>query len=230
MINTDYVGEEKLEIIVEINNATKKYYLGDNEITALEEIFLFIAKGDFISLVGPSGCGKSTLMNVIGGLDSLDEGYVKVEDQDISLFDDETQAIYRRKKIGFVFQTFNLQSRLTALENVELPLLFEKIPHKKRKEMALTALDIVGLTERVKHKPSEMSGGQQQRVAIARSIVNSPQILLADEPTGNLDEESGTSVMKLLSELNSKYGITILMVTHNEEYTQYAQQVLYMKD
>ncbi len=193
MDNTNSVGDD-LEIIVEVNNATKRYYLGDKEITAIQDIFLYIAKGDFTALVGPSGCGKSTLMHVIGGLDSLDEGYVKVEDQDISLFDDETQAIYRRKKIGFVFQTFNLQSRLTAKENVELPLLFDKIPIRKRKEMATAALEIVGLGERTKHKPSEMSGGQQQRVAIARAIVNSPQILIADEPTGNLDNESGTEI------------------------------------
>lgn len=217
-------------VLVEIENAKRTYTIGDDVIEALDGISLRIRVGDFIALIGPSGSGKSTLMNVIGALDSLTEGVIIVEDEDLSQMEDEMQAQYRRKRIGFVFQSFNLQSELTALENVELPLLFDRVPPRKRRSMALAALQKVGLANRVSHRPSQMSGGQQQRVAIARAIVNKPPILLADEPTGNLDVKSGGEIMNLLVKLNADEGITIIMVTHNIEYAKYAGRVLHMSE
>lgn len=204
--------------------------MGDEEIRALDDLTFNIEKGEFVALVGPSGSGKSTLMNIIGALDKLTEGKVIVGDTDLSKLSDDGMAKYRRKQIGFVFQTFNLQAQLTALENIELPLIFEGIESKKRKEMAFEFLEKMGLGDRARHRPSELSGGQQQRVAIARAIVNSPSILLADEPTGNLDSSSGDNIMNILRKLNEDEKVTILLVTHNEHFADFADRTFHMLD
>lgn len=216
--------------MIVIKDARKIYRMGGEEIKALDGLSLKINEGEFIALIGPSGSGKSTLMNVIGALDSLDNGSIIVDGKDISKLSDNQQALYRRKRVGFVFQTFNLQSRLTALENVELPLIFDNVPARKRAEIALDALKKVKLSDRLQHKPSELSGGQQQRVAIARAIANKPSILLADEPTGNLDSKSGEKIMQLLKQFNEREQVTIIMVTHNERHAAFAGRVLHMLD
>lgn len=216
--------------MIEVEKASKIYRMGSEEIRALDALDLTIPKGEFAALIGPSGSGKSTLMNVVGALDSLDEGRIIVNAEEISRLSDKEQAAYRRKHVGFIFQTFNLQRRLTALENVELPLIFDGILHKDRREKALEAIEKVGLQDRMMHRPTELSGGQQQRVAIARAIVNKPRILLADEPTGNLDTKTGNEIMKLLRELNEDEGVTLIMVTHNEEHSKFSDRVLYMRD
>lgn len=216
--------------MIVITNAKKVYRMGGEEIHALDDLSLTINKGDFFALVGPSGSGKSTLMNVVGALDTIDSGTVKVEGIDISRIKDSEKAKYRRNRVGFVFQTFNLQRELTALENVELPLIFEGLPSNIRRERSLQALETVQLSDRLSHRPTELSGGQQQRVAIARAIVNEPDVILADEPTGNLDSKTGLDIMKLLKHLNKEKNVTILMVTHNEEHADFADRVLHMRD
>jgi len=216
--------------MIQVNNAAKIYEMGSSVINALDGIDFSVSRGEFVSLVGPSGSGKSTLMNVIGALDSLDGGKIIVNGKNISKYSDSEQARYRREIVGFVFQTFNLQRHMTALENVELPLIFGGVTGKSRKGRALEALGRVGLSERVGHRPTELSGGEQQRVAIARAIVNMPKILLADEPTGNLDTRSGESIMDLMKKLNRDEGVTIVVVTHNVEHAQYADKVFYMRD
>ncbi|MEA3357572.1 MAG: ABC transporter ATP-binding protein [Patescibacteria group bacterium] len=216
--------------MIQVENAVKVYELGEEKIRALDDIDLKVSKGEFVALVGPSGSGKSTLMNVIGALDVLDNGRIMVNGEDISRYSELKQAEYRRKSVGFVFQTFNLQNRLTALENVELPLLFEGIPARERKKRATAALEKVGLAARVKHCPSELSGGEQQRVSVARAIVNNPTILLADEPTGNLDSQSGKKIMELFKMLNRSDGMTVIMVTHNEDHAKFATLVHHMRD
>jgi len=216
--------------VITIQKASKVYSLGGEEIRALDNLSLKIDKGDFVALLGSSGSGKSTLLNVVGSLDTLTSGRVVVEGVDISKKKDKEQARYRRTRVGFIFQTFNLQRRLTATENVELPLLFDNIPAQKRKAMALEALSKVNLSDRVGHRPSELSGGQQQRVAIARAMVNNPKVLLADEPTGNLDSKSGENIMKLIRNLNKKENMTVIVVTHNEEHALYADRVLRIRD
>lgn len=204
--------------------------MGSERIHALNDLSVDISDGEFVALVGPSGSGKSTLMNVIGALDSLDEGSIVVEGQDISELSDKEQSNYRRKNIGFIFQTFNLLSHLTAVENVEMPLTFAgETPHN-RKNMAMEALEKVSLGDRMTHRPTELSGGQQQRVAIARAIVNTPRILLADEPTGNLDSKTGEKIMQLIKTLNKADGMTVVMVTHNEEHASYADRSFHMLD
>ncbi len=216
--------------MVSIKNATKIYKMGAEKIRALDDVTLDVKDGEFIALVGPSGSGKSTLMNVIGALDTLSNGEIVINDKNISKWGDAKQASYRRKYIGFIFQTFNLQRNLSALENVELPLVFDGVGRKERRAKSLEALRIVDLSDRMKHRPSQLSGGQQQRVAIARAIVNKPRILLADEPTGNLDSKTGESIMKLIKGLNKKDNVTVIMVTHNEEHAKYADRVLHMLD
>ena len=216
--------------MIVIKNASKIYRMGDEEIRALDDLSLKIPKADFIALIGPSGSGKSTLMNVVGALDNLDSGTVKIDGKDISRMRDNEQAKYRRTRVGFIFQTFNLQQRLKAVENVELPLIFDGVPAKERRDRALEALNKVNLSDRVSHRPTELSGGQQQRVAIARSIVNNPDVLLADEPTGNLDSKTGEEIIHLIKSLNEKDGVTVIMVTHNEEHADFANRVLHMRD
>jgi putative ABC transport system ATP-binding protein len=216
--------------MITIKNLTKVYTMGKEKIHALADVDLDIEKGEFVALIGPSGSGKSTLMNMIGALDYPDKGKIEVEHSQISKMNNPQRANYRNTKIGFIFQTFNLQSHLTALENVEISLVFSGTRKAIRKQKAIEALEKVGLGDRLNHRPSELSGGQQQRVSIARSIVNKPEILLADEPTGNLDTKTGNLIMKLLSSLNKEDKMTIIMVTHNEEHAKYADHVYHMID
>jgi putative ABC transport system ATP-binding protein len=216
--------------MITVKNLTKIYEMGKEKIHALADVDLDIDKGEFVALIGTSGSGKSTLMNVIGALDYPDSGRIEVEEDEISKMSDVQRANYRNSKVGFVFQTFNLQGHLTALENVEIPLIFSGVRRSLRKQMAIEAMEKVDLADRLSHRPSELSGGQQQRVSIARAIVNKPEILLADEPTGNLDTKTGKMIMKLLTSLNKEDKMTIIMVTHNEEHAKFADHVYHMID
>jgi len=215
--------------MIEVNNVSKTYKMGKEVVTALNNITVKINDGEFVAIVGPSGSGKSTLMHLVGGLDTPTSGSIFVDGQDISKFKDKDMAKYRNQTIGFVFQAFNLENTQTALENVMMPLIFAGISSKERKEKARKSLEMVGLGDKVKHKPNEMSGGQRQRVSIARALVNKPQIIFADEPTGNLDSKNGELIMKLLNDLNEK-GYTIIMVTHNEDEAKKAKRIITIKD
>jgi putative ABC transport system ATP-binding protein len=203
--------------------------MGSVEVHALRGIDLSIARGEFVSIMGPSGCGKSTLMHIIGCLDRPSSGHVHLDEVDIDELDDNSLAEIRNKKVGFVFQTFNLLPKLNAVENVELPLIYARKGFDQRREKAAELLTIVGLKERMDHKPSELSGGQSQRVAIARALANNPSIILADEPTGNLDSKSGEEIIHLFQELNKK-GITLIIVTHDEEIASHSQRIIRLKD
>lgn len=216
--------------MIKLTEAKKVYKLGGETVTALNNVSLSIDKGKFIAIIGPSGSGKSTLMNMIGGLDTLDSGSVEVEGQVLDKLRDGKLAEFRNKTVGFIFQSFNLQQLYTALENVELPLVFSGIDKKTRREKAKNALSKVGLSNRLLHKPTELSGGQQQRVSIARAIVNEPTILLADEPTGNLDSKSGEKVIDLLSMLHEKMGVTVIVVTHDDRIAKKADRILRILD
>ncbi|HLD10479.1 MAG TPA: ABC transporter ATP-binding protein [Candidatus Nanoarchaeia archaeon] len=215
--------------IIELKEITKTYYMGDSEIHALSEINLNIEKNDFIAIMGPSGSGKSTIMNSIGCLDTPSKGKIILDNKNISSLSESELAIIRGKKIGFIFQQFNLIPTLTALENIMLPMIFQKIPEKKRKERAKELLKLVELENRMNHKPKELSGGQQQRVAIARALANNPEIILADEPTGNLDSKTSNIIIDFLKKLN-KEGKTIILVTHNIETARQAKKIFYLKD
>ncbi|WP_026883472.1 ABC transporter ATP-binding protein [Clostridium akagii] len=215
--------------MIEVNNVSKTYKMGKEVVTALNNVTVKINDGEFVAIVGPSGSGKSTLMHLVGGLDTPTLGSIFVDGQDISKFKDKDMAKYRNQTIGFVFQAFNLENTQTALENVMMPLIFAGISSKERKEKARKSLEMVGLGDKVKHKPNEMSGGQRQRVSIARALVNKPQIIFADEPTGNLDSKNGELIMKLLNDLNEK-GYTIIMVTHNEDEAKKAKRIITIKD
>lgn len=206
--------------------------MGEEDVVALNEVDLTIDDGEFVVLVGPSGSGKSTLMHVIGGLDKPDSGTVAVGDFEISdpKVKESQMSEFRNKKIGFVFQTFNLEHTLTALENVQMPLLFSGMNQKESNALARLALKKVGLDDRVNHRPSELSGGQRQRVSIARAIVNEPEIILADEPTGNLDTKTGQKIMKLLKDINRDEGTTIVIVTHDLGIAEKAKRVVKIKD
>ncbi|HZD60207.1 MAG TPA: ABC transporter ATP-binding protein [Anaerolineae bacterium] len=199
-------------------------------VTALNGVSVSIGQGEFVSIMGTSGSGKSTLLNLIGGLDRFDSGRIMVDELDIASLDENQLATYRREKIGFVFQSYNLIPTLTALQNVELPLVFSGIPKRDRLLRAEDILRTVGLDERIGHRPTEMSGGEQQRVAIARALINSPSIILGDEPTGNLDSKTGEEIMELLTWLNKNDGLTIVMVTHDPEKARYADRVIQIKD
>ena len=201
--------------IISIQSVSKIYNLGETVVKALDNVSLSIYDNDYISIMGPSGSGKSTLMNIIGCLDVPTKGKYKFKNELISDMDDDQRANIRNEKIGFVFQTFNLLPKLNAMQNVEVPLIYSSLGRKKRIERAEEALHIVGLQDRMTHKPNELSGGQRQRVAIARALVNKPSIILADEPTGNLDSKSGNEILKFFSKLH-KDGNTIIMVTHEE--------------
>jgi putative ABC transport system ATP-binding protein len=213
--------------LIEVRGISKVYRIGKVEVTALHDINISIKRGEFASIAGPSGSGKSTLMNIIGCLDQPTDGTYILEGHNISDADQNALAEIRNKKIGFVFQTFNLLSRNTALENVELPLLYAGISHVK--EQALDALEQVGLSHRAHHKPNELSGGERQRVAIARAIVLKPALILADEPTGNLDSKTGKEIMEIFRSLNSK-GSTIVLVTHEKEIALYGERVIIIRD
>ncbi len=215
--------------IIEITNVYKNYSLGDVEVKVLKGIDLEVQEGEFLSIMGPSGSGKSTLMNIIGCLDKPTSGQYFLDNIDISSLDGDSLAEIRNTKIGFVFQNFNLIPRTTAVENVELPILYSKNNHKEIRKRALESLELVGLADRINHTPSQLSGGQQQRVAIARAIVNNPSIILADEPTGNLDSSTSEEVLKILSDLNDE-GKTIIMITHDDEVSAIAKKTIRIRD
>ena len=218
------------EVLIEFKNIKKSYGKGANETFALNGVDLKIYKGEFVAIMGASGSGKSTSMNIIGCLDKPSSGEYLFDGVNVENLNLNQMAILRRNYIGFVFQGFNLLGRTTALENVELPLIYRKVPKEKRYELAVDALKKVGLESVIKHTPAELSGGQQQRVAIARAIVTDPLLLLADEPTGNLDSIKSIEVMELLKKLNEELNITIIMVTHEEEMAAYASRVIYFRD
>ena len=216
------MAKSKKEII-SIKSVSKIYNLGETVVKALDNVSLSIYDNDYISIMGPSGSGKSTLMNIIGCLDVPTKGKYKFKNELISEMDDNQLANIRNEKIGFVFQTFNLLPKLNAMQNVEVPLIYSSLGRKERLERAEEALDIVGLQDRMTHKPNELSGGQRQRVAIARALVNKPSIILADEPTGNLDSKSGNEILKFFSKLH-KDGNTIIMVTHEESVAKLSKR------
>jgi len=214
--------------LISLNGVTKVYRMGEIEVQALRGIDLQIVEGEFIAIMGASGSGKSTLMNLIGCLDTPSEGTYLLEDVDVAELDDDSLAMIRNLRIGFVFQSFNLIPRSTALHNVEMPLIYAG-DSAQRLERALAALDLVGLADRAHHQPSELSGGQQQRVAIARALITEPAILLADEPTGNLDTESSLEIMRLLTRLNEQ-GRTIVLITHEGDIATFASRVVRLRD
>jgi putative ABC transport system ATP-binding protein len=217
------------EHLIEMRELTRVYQLGPQEIYALRGVNLTIEPGEYVAIMGPSGSGKSTLMNVIGCLDTPSSGAYLLDGLPVEQMNEDQLAAVRNKKIGFVFQTFNLLSRTTALQNVELPLIYAKIPRAQRREMAEEALLNVGLKDRMNHQPNELSGGQRQRVAIARALVNKPSLLLADEPTGNLDSQTGREILDLFRDLHSR-GNSIIMVTHEDDVAQEAKRVIYIRD
>ncbi len=216
--------------MIKFEKVSKIYKMGDERIKALDEVSLEINNGDFVAIVGPSGSGKTTLANIIGGLDRPDKGKVIVNNMNLSEARDNKLSAYRNKNIGFVFQNFNLQFSYTALENVMVPLIFSKIKPSVRKEQAMYSLKAVGLDDRARHRPSQLSGGQRQRVCIARALVNNPSIIIADEPTGNLDSKKSVEIVKLLKDLNEDKGITVLIITHDKSVASKAKKVMKMID
>jgi putative ABC transport system ATP-binding protein len=217
--------------IIKLENISRTYTIGETEVHALEHINQTIREGEMLAIMGPSGSGKSTLMNILGCLDRPSEGRYVLDGEEVSRLDKNQLAQVRNKKIGFVFQSFNLLSRTTALENTELPLLYAPtVPHKEHLGMALKALALVGLAGREFHRTNQLSGGEQQRVAIARALVNQPSILLADEPTGNLDSRTGEDIMKIFSKLNKEQNITVILVTHDPDVSSQAQRIIRLKD
>ncbi|HPW41859.1 MAG TPA: ABC transporter ATP-binding protein [Bacillota bacterium] len=215
--------------MIEICNMSKIYRIGNVAVKALDNISLSIKQHEFVSIVGPSGSGKSTLMNMIGCLDVPTSGEYRLDGMEVSGLTDDQLAYIRNHKIGFVFQGFNLIQKLNALENVELPLIYQGIPTSERYERSVEALKLVGLEDRIHHRPAELSGGQQQRVAIARALVGNPQIILADEPTGNLDSKSGKDIINLLKELHLK-GSTIVLITHDNDIAMMAERIVRIQD
>jgi putative ABC transport system ATP-binding protein len=215
--------------IIQIEQLKKIYHLGKVKVEALRGVSFEINSGDFVSIMGPSGSGKSTLMHIIGCLDYPTEGKYFLSGQDVSKLNDNQLALFRNQKIGFVFQEFNLLPKATILRNVELPLTYNKTSSKNKKRLAIQALEEVGLGNRLKHKPNEISGGQKQRVAIARALINHPSIVLADEPTGNLDSKTGQDIMKMIDKLHDE-GNTIILVTHEAEIARYGKRIIHLKD
>ena len=216
--------------IIEAQEITKVYSLGDIDVNALIGVSLVIEKGEFVAIMGPSGSGKSTFMNILGCLDKPTSGKYLLENIDISDLNRDKLAAIRNKKIGFVFQGFNLLPRTSAIENVELPMLYDGMPSKDRKEKALEALNNVGLEGRGDHHPNQLSGGQQQRVAIARALVNNAPIILADEPTGNLDTKTSAEIMEILAKLNTQSKITVILVTHENDIAAYSKRIIKFLD
>ena len=217
-----------MSAVIEINDVKKSYQMGDITVSALAGVSLQVEKGEMVAITGPSGSGKSTLMNIIGCLDAPTSGTYILDGEDVSKMSDDKQAIVRNQKIGFVFQQFNLLSRTPALAQVELPMVYAGVAD--RRERATSALQGVGLGDRIHHRPNELSGGQQQRVAIARALVNNPSIILADEPTGNLDSKSGAEIMNIFKSLNRDKGLTIVLVTHDPGIAEQAEHVIRVRD
>jgi putative ABC transport system ATP-binding protein len=215
--------------IIEIKNITKTYKLGDETLNALDYVSLNIEAGEFVAITGPSGSGKTTLANVIAGLDKPTGGSIVVDGSDLSHLHDSKLSDYRNKHLGFVFQSFNLQGKNTILENVMLPMIFAHVKNKQRKVRAKECLELVGLGDRLKSKPTQLSGGQRQRVAIARAIALKPSIILADEPTGNLDTARGEEILKILKDLN-KQGITLIIITHDQHIAAQADRIVRIQD
>jgi putative ABC transport system ATP-binding protein len=213
--------------VIDVQNLCKTYKLGNVEVSALRDATFSFNRGEFVAIMGPSGSGKSTLMNLLGCLDLPTSGTYRLDGNDIQGMKPDQLAEVRNRRIGFVFQNFNLLPRASALENIELPLLYGRVPQSSKK--AMSALDRVGLAERARHNPAELSGGERQRVAIARAIVNEPAIILADEPTGNLDSRTGKEIMNIFTQLNQD-GVMVLLVTHEKEIAQYARHILIMRD
>ncbi len=217
--------------LIQLEGVTKIYRVGETEVHALRGISYKVETGEFLAIMGPSGSGKSTLMNIIGCLDRPTAGKYFLEGEEVSTFDKNKLARIRNKKIGFVFQTFNLLPRTTALENVELPLLYSSDVHtRQRTELALQALELIGLRERAYHRTNQLSGGEQQRIAIARALLNNPSLILADEPTGNLDTKTSQEIMKIFKRLNEEKKITLVMVTHEPDIACYARKRLHIRD
>ena len=216
-------------MIIDIRDITKTYHMGDIEVKALRGVSFTAEKGEFIAVMGPSGSGKSTMMDIMGCLASPSSGEYYLEDEEVSNLSDNRLAEIRNRKIGFVFQSFNLLPRTTALHNVELPLIYGGTSRKERRKRAFESLEAVGLADRVDHKSNELSGGQIQRVAIARALVNNPSLVFADEPTGNLDTKSSEEIMSIFERLNDK-GSTLVMVTHEPEVAQHAQRIIQLRD
>jgi putative ABC transport system ATP-binding protein len=215
--------------VIEIENIARHFYIGNETIKALKKIDISIEKNEFVALMGQSGSGKSTLMNILGCLDTPTNGNYHLADKNVSLLNDNSLADIRNKEIGFVFQSFNLLPKSTALDNVMLPLIYSGFNKKERRQKALVALEKVNLSDRVNHRPNELSGGQRQRVAVARALVNNPSIILADEPTGNLDSATSAEIMALFQNIH-KNGNTIIIVTHEEGIAQYAHRIIRLKD
>ncbi len=222
------IKTDKSKEIIRLKNVSKHYYLGEL-IKAVDEINITINKGEFVAIVGPSGSGKSTMMNLIGALDLATKGEIYLDNVNIETLSESDLALLRSKKIGFIFQTFNLIPTLTALENVMLPMIFRGISLNYRKEKARELLEKIGLGERLDHLPNELSGGERQRVAIARALVNNPEVILADEPTGNLDTKRGKEIIEMFKNL-SKENKTIILVTHDQELAKYANKIYKLKD
>ncbi|MBS3163592.1 ABC transporter ATP-binding protein [Candidatus Woesearchaeota archaeon] len=216
-------------MVIQLQEVKKEYHMGNSIVTALSDVNLGIKSGDFIAIMGPSGSGKSTIMNLVGCLDLPSKGSIFLDNQDISHLEESDLASIRGRKIGYIFQKFNLIPTLTALENVMLPMMFQEISIENRKKMATQLLKMVKLDHRMNHKPNELSGGEQQRVAIARALANNPDIILADEPTGNLDTKTGHEIMDFLKQLNQQ-GKTIIIVTHDPEIADFANQTYHIRD
>ncbi len=216
--------------LIQLEDVTKVYQMGETQVNALRGISYTVRKGDLLAIMGPSGSGKSTIMNIIGCLDKPTSGSYLLEGKEVSTYDRNQLAVIRNKKIGFVFQNFNLLARTSALENTELPLLYSDVTAKKAREMAMKSLLQVGLNGREGHKTNQLSGGEKQRVAIARALVNNPSVILADEPTGNLDTKTGEEIIQIFTRLNREEGITIILVTHDPEVAEVARKIMYVRD
>lgn len=215
--------------LLELDNLNRKFQVGEQTVHALNNVSLQVSQGDYVSIMGPSGSGKSTLLHILGLLDRADSGHYRLDGQDVTALSDQQQAGIRRDRIGFVFQFFQLISRLTAIENVELPLLLAGVAADERRHRAEAVMESVGLADRIEHRPDQLSGGQRQRVAIARATIMEPTLLLADEPTGNLDQQSGREVVDIMEQLQQR-GITLIVVTHDHELGRRAQRQLHMID
>lgn len=217
-------------VLVDVRDVSRDYYLGKTVIHALRQVTLTIDEGEFLAIMGPSGCGKSTLLNIIGCIDTPTEGAVYFDGEDVAGLNDDQEADRRLHNIGFIFQAFNLIPVLTVAENIEFPLLLTRTPRPHRKEKVDALMEMVGLTSHAAHRPEELSGGQRQRVAIARALVNSPRLVIADEPTANLDSETGAEIVAAMARLNRENGVSFLFSTHNPEVTRYAGRILELRD